>query len=451
MKRLIVSAFQDNKSAGGPASASPPLPKPEVDHVKMVMDDIATEHWVVIAQIAPAVRVSIGEELGLPPGTPATGKLVSALRLLGFDFVFDVLAGADMTIMEEGTELMHRLRDNLEGNPDAAPLPMFTSCCPGWIEFVEKCAPEIIPHVSTAKSPHMMEGALIKAFFSETLSRPDTDLEVVSIMPCVRKQGEADRNPYQTPSGAREVDHVLTTHEIAHLIKERGIDFPSLPDSHFDDFMGIGSGAAAIFGTTGGVMEAALRTVVEIAGGEHMDRLEYTAVRGFDGIKEAMVTIPANPNGPLHNAEPLDVHVAVANGLGNAKKLLKAVQDGTSKYHFVEVMACPGGCIGGGGQPRSKDKNIIALRQAALYGVDERSTVRRSYENPVVKEIYARYLGEPCSDKAHALLHTNYVECGPGKFDITAPPPPPNSCLLPEEEVCEAEICEASSDEDSSD
>lgn len=442
------------------------------------------------------MRVSIGEDLGLPPGTPVTGKLVAALRLLGFDYVFgksskicglsykscsfevtpsplffvrtisirtshnrpppppslfpfsaDVIAGADITIMEEGTELMHRLRDNLQGKPDAAPLPMFTSCCPGWIDFVEKCDPDLIPHLSTAKSPHMMEGALIKAFFSETLNRPDTDLDVVSIMPCVRKQGEADRAPFHTPSGAREVDHVLTTRDIADLIKRRGIDFASLPDAHFDDFLGMGSGAGAIFGSSGGVMEAALRTVVELASGQPMAKPEYQAVRGLEGIKEATVTIPANPSGPLHNEAPVDVHIAVANGLGNAKKLVKAVEDGSATYHFVEVMACPGGCIGGGGQPRSKDKEILSKRQAGLYTVDERSTVRRSHENPVVKEIYARYLGEPCGEKAHELLHTHYVECGPAKFDITAPA---NAQDLPEREQCEAaEICETSSSEES--
>ena len=324
---------------------------------------------------------------------------------------------------------------------------MFTSCCPGWMEFVEKCDPDLIPHLSTAKSPHMMEGALIKDIFSQKLGKQEAELSVVSIMPCVRKQGEADRIHFQTKTGAREVDHVLTTKEVADMIKERGINFIDLPDEHFDDFMGIGTGAAAIFGTTGGVMEAALRTVVEVAGGERMERPVYEAVRGLDGVKEASVTIPANPNGPLHNTEPMTVNIAVANGLGNAKKLVKAVEDGSANYHFVEVMACPGGCVGGGGQPRSKDKEIVKKRQAALYDVDERTTLRRSHENPIVQDIYANYLGEPCSEKAHELLHTHYVECGPGKFDITAPPPPPNACDLVEEEVCDLEdsVCTTSS------
>lgn len=365
---------------------------------------------------------------------------MAALRRLGFDYVFDVVSAADITIMEEGTELLHRLRNG-------GTLPMMTSCCPGWIEFVEKCAPQFIPNLSTAKSPHMMGGSLIKAFFSEALGVTDRDMSVTSIMPCVRKQGEADRIFFQTTSGARQVDHVLTTKDVAQLLKARDIDFASLPDEHFDDFMGLGTGAGAIFGTTGGVMEAALRTVVEIAGGKLMGKPEYTAVRGFEGLKEATVTIPPNPEGPLKNNAPVEVRVAVANGLGNAKKLLKDIEEGTCKYHFIEVMACPGGCIGGGGQPRSKDKQILAKRQAALYSVDERSSIRRSHENPVVREIYTRYLGEPYSEKAEELLHTQYVECGPGKFDIAAPAPVPGTCTLVENEECDEEICRSEEEE----
>ncbi len=441
--KLKVSAFQEGEApaaAPKPAGAAAP-PKPDVDHVQLVQEQLASKSRVTIAQVAPAVRVAIGEDLGLPIGVAATGKLVTALRLLGFDYVFDVLAGADITIMEEGTELLHRIRDG-------GVLPMFTSCCPGWIEFVEKCDPELIPHLSTAKSPHMMEGALIKEYFSEKIGKKDSELSLVSIMPCVRKQGESDRIHFQTKTGAREVDHVLTTKDVAAMIKEKGIDFASLPESDFDPFMGIGTGAAAIFGTTGGVMEAALRTVVEVAGGEKMEKPVYEAVRGLDGVREATVTIPANPNGPLHNAQPVDIHVAVANGLGNAKKLVKQVEDGTANYHFLEVMACPGGCIGGGGQPRSKDKEILQKRQAALYGVDERKTLRRSHENPIVVEIYDKYLGEPCGEKSHELLHTHYVECGPGKFDITAPPPEVPACDIPLEEEClntDNDVCYASS------
>lgn len=409
----------------------------------------ASPSKITIAQIAPAVRVSIGEELGLPPGTLATGKLVAALRKLGFDYVFDVVSAADMTIMEEGTEFLHRLRDKTvqtvqtDKSDKSSTLPMMTSCCPGWIEFVEKCAPQFIPNLSSAKSPHMMGGSLIKEFFSQQIGHEEKDLSVTSIMPCVRKQGEADRIFFQTEKGARQVDHVLTTREIGALINEKGIDFASLQDEHFDDFLGISTGSGTIFGTTGGVMEAALRTVVELANGKPLPRLDYVAVRGMDGVKEATVTIESNPSGPLHNDQPVQVHVAVANGLGNAKKLLKSIEDGSCKYDFVEVMACPGGCIGGGGQPRSKDKGIILKRQQALYAADEGAVLRRSHENPVVQNIYDQYLTGPGSQRAHELLHTHYVECGPGKFDITAPPPPPGTCTYVEPEVCEEkeEIC----------
>jgi iron-only hydrogenase group A len=441
--KFWVLAFKEGETptAAAPAPSTSVAPKLEVDHLKLVQEQLALKSRVTIAQVAPAVRVAIGEDLGLPAGVAATGKLVTALRLLGFDYVFDVLAGADLTIMEEGTELLHRIRDG-------GVLPMFTSCCPGWVEFVEKCDADLIPHLSTAKSPHMMEAALIKEYFSQKIGKTDSELSVVSIMPCIRKQGEADRIHFQTKTGAREVDHVLTTKDIANMIKEKGFDFESLPEGEFDPFMGIGSGAGAIFGTTGGVMEAALRTVVEVAGGEKMETPVYEAVRGLDGVREATVTIPANPDGPLHNKEPVELHVAVANGLGNAKKLVKQVEEGTANYHFVEVMACPGGCIGGGGQPRSKDKEILQKRQSALYDVDERKTLRRSHENPIVKEIYGEYLGEPCSERAHELLHTHYVECGPGKFDITAPRPEAPACdVVLDSEACltaDMGICEVS-------
>jgi len=443
--KFRVRAFKEGKAPAAPAAAAPApaaATKPDVDHIKLVQEQIASKDYVTIAQVAPAVRVAIGEDLGLPAGVAATGKLVTSLRLLGFDYVFDVVAAADLTIMEEGTELLHRIRDG-------GVLPMCTSCCPGWIDFVEKCDPDMIPHLSTAKSPHMMEGSLLKEYFPQKIGKPDSALSLVSVMPCVRKQGEADRIHFQTKTGLREVDHVLTTKDVANMIKERGVDFESLPEGEFDPFLGIGTGAGSLFGTTGGVMEAALRTVVEVAGGERMERPVYEAVRGLDGVREATVTIPANPNGPLHNAEPLDLHVAVANGLGNAKKLVKQVEDGTANYHFIEVMACPGGCIGGAGQPRSKDKEILHKRQCALYGVDEGKTLRRAHENPVVQEIYGEYLGEPGSEKAHELLHTHYVECGPGKFDITAPPPEAPACdIILEGEECfasENELCEASS------
>lgn len=251
---------------------------------------------------------------------------------------------------------------------------------------------------------------------------------------------------YQTPKGNRQVDHVITTKGLAKMIKDAGIDFASLPDEHFDDFMGIGTGAAVIFGTTGGVMEAALRTVLSVVdSSEEMGRLDYEEVRGLDGVKEATVTVPPNPEGPLHNEEPLELRVAVANGLGNAKKLLKAAEEGNCPYHFIEVMACPGGCIGGGGQPRAKGKEALIKRQGALYDADKSYIIRKSSENPVVKNLYENYLGEPGSKIAHDLLHTSYIECGPPRYNLW------EEKQLEDIEECEdAEICEVSTGEDSS-
>ncbi|GAB4814569.1 hypothetical protein N2152v2_001615 [Parachlorella kessleri] len=417
-RRILNARAAEGSSTAAAAVEAPAKKKDEVDHVALVLDAIADPRKVVVVQTAPAVRVSIGEECGMEPGSVTTGQLVTVLKKLGFDYVYDTLVAADLTIMEEGFELMTRLKAHLDGKPDpAAPLPMFTSCCPGWVFFVEQSNPELIPHVSSCKSPQMMMGAVLKAYFSHKMGVDPRDLVVASIMPCVRKQGEADRIMFHTNSGAREVDHVITTRELGALIKEGGIDFASLTESPFDDLLDVGSGAAAIFGTTGGVMEAALRTVYEVATGNKMERLPLQEVRGLEGIREATVTITPHPEGPLHNKEPVEVNVAVANGLGNAKKILTEVKEGRKNYHFVEVMACPGGCIGGGGQPRSKDKDILKKRQAAIYGVDERSQIRRSYENPVVQHLYEAFLGEPLSHEAHKLLHTFYVAGGPDKFD----------------------------------
>lgn len=439
-----ASADEDIPQASAPLSTRvAPTAKPkknEVDHVALVLEDIAKGEKVVIAQTAPAVRVALGEEFGLPPGTITTGKMVTALKQMGFDYVFDTLAGADITIMEEGNELMERLYSNIHPDQHPAPLPMFTSCCPGWVEMMEKSYPDLIPHVSSTKSPHMIVGSAIKNYFAKKIGRQPQEVVVVSIMPCLKKQGEADRMMHQTQEGVREVDHVITTRDMAKMITEKGWDYASLPDSEFDTFLGLSTGAAAIFGTTGGVMEAALRTVYDLASGEQLPRLQLAEVRGLDGVKEASVTIRANPDGPLKNAEPVEVRVAVANGLGNAKKLVKAVQEGSAMYHFVEVMACPGGCIGGGGQPRSKDKEVLMKRQQGLYNVDERTILRRSYESPVVKALYEEWLGKPGSHEAHATLHTYYEPCGPEQFDITAPKEEPMiaACSLAsmEDKVC---------------
>lgn len=403
----------------------------EQDHISVLEQELKQDDIVAIAQIAPAVRVAIGEEFGMEPGSVMTGKIITALKRLGFKYVFDVTAGADLTIMEEGTELVERLKGFVAGKKDAAPLPMFTSCCPGWIDFVGKCSPEMLPYISTCKSPQIMEGAVLKAFFTDVSGHPKDKLRVVSVMPCVRKQGEADKLSYQTDEGYREVDHVVTTKGLAEWLKKKGIDLAKLEDSHFDKFMGYGTGASVLFGTSGGTMEAALRTVYDIltsGDGDSMGHLEYEAVRGMDGIKEASVTIPPNPEGPLGNSESFELRVAVANGLGNAKKLLQAAKEEGLKYHFIEVMACPGGCMGGAGQPRAKLKETLLARQRALYSIDKGEKIRKSYKNPVIKDLYTKYLGKPGSRLAEHLLHTSFDEKGEPRFNMfDADSPHPSS------------------------
>lgn len=410
--------------AGGPTAecdcAPAGAPVAKAPHWQQALDAIANKHdkQLVIAQIAPAVRVAIAETAGLAPGDVTIGQLVTGLRQLGFDYVFDTLFGADLTIMEEGTELLHRLKKHLEEDPDKSePLPMFTSCCPGWVAMVEKSNPELIPYLSSCKSPQMMLGAVIKNYFAEVEDVAPQDIINVSVMPCVRKQGEADREWFNTTGLARDVDHVMTTAELGKIFVERGIKLNELPESGFDSLIGEGTGGAVLFGTTGGVMEAALRTVYEVVTGEPMGRIVFEDVRGLEGIRESTLTIKPGPGSPFKMFEGPDgagisLRIAVANGLGNAKKLIKALSEGGSKYDFVEVMACPGGCIGGGGQPRSTDKQILPKRQAAMYALDERSTIRRSHENPLIQELYKAFLGEPNSHKAHELLHTTYMPGG---------------------------------------
>nr|WNF20775.1 hydrogenase [synthetic construct] len=437
----------------------PPAPAPKAPHWQQTLDELAKpkeQRKVMIAQIAPAVRVAIAETMGLNPGDVTVGQMVTGLRMLGFDYVFDTLFGADLTIMEEGSELLHRLTEHLEAHPHSdEPLPMFTSCCPGWIAMLEKSYPDLIPYVSSCKSPQMMLGAVIKNYFAAEAGAKPEDICNVSVMPCVRKQGEADREWFNTTgAGGANVDHVMTTAELGKIFKERGINLPELPDSDWDQPLGLGSGAGVLFGTTGGVMEAALRTAYEIVTKEPLPRLNLSEVRGLDGIKEASVTLVPAPGSKFaelvaerlaHKVEEaaaaeaaaavegavkppiaydggqgfstddgtgITLNIAVANGLGNAKKLIKQLAAGESKYDFIEVMACPGGCIGGGGQPRSADKQILQKRQAALYNLDEKSTLRRSHENPSIRELYDTYLGEPLGHKAHELLHTHYVAGG---------------------------------------
>ncbi|HNS14420.1 MAG TPA: NADH-dependent [FeFe] hydrogenase, group A6, partial [Syntrophorhabdaceae bacterium] len=345
----------------------------------------------VVIQDAPAVRAALGEEFGYPPGTLVTGKMLAAARMLGFDRVFDTNFAADLTIMEEGSELLKRVKEG-------GALPLITSCSPGWIKFIEHFYPEMLPHLSTCKSPHQMLGALAKTYFAKKAGVDPKDIVVVSVMPCTAKKFECSR-PEMTDSGFKDVDYVLTTREFARMIKQAGINFDSLADGYYDDPLGEYTGAATIFGATGGVMEAALRTAYEVATGKTLTNIEFAAVRGLEGIKEA--TIPVEGIG--------DLRVAVAHGLGNARKLVERVKEGKTTYHFIEIMACPGGCIGGGGQPIPVNNEIRALRAKALYMEDEHLTYRKSHENPAIKRMYEEFLGEPLGEKSHHLLHTHYT------------------------------------------
>lgn len=367
----------------------------EKDATKAVWRALQDEEMYVVAQTAPAVRAAIGEEFGMPIGTLVTGKMVAGLKKLGFDRVFDTDTGADLTIMEEGTELIERIKNG-------GVLPMITSCSPGWVRFVENSYPELTDHLSTAKSPHQMFGAIIKSYYAEKMGIDPKKIFVVSVMPCVGKKAEADREELKV-NGLRDVDAVLTTREAARMMKEAGIDLSILSDEQFDDPMGEATGAGVIFGTTGGVMEAALRTVSEVLTGKELEKIDFEEVRGdVNGIKEATVKIG-----------DLDLKVAVANGLKNAGKIMDMIEKGEAPYHFVEIMACPGGCVTGGGQPIHDAKtmatvDIHGLRKKALYEADKENKVRKSNENPVIKKLYDEYLEKPGSHKAHELLHTSY-------------------------------------------
>ena len=367
----------------------------EKDATKAVWRALQDGDKFVVAQTAPAVRAAIGEEFGMPIGSLVTGKMVAALKRLGFDKVFDTNTGADLTIMEEGTELIHRIQNG-------GKLPMITSCSPGWVRYVENSYPELTDHLSTAKSPHQMFGAVLKTYYAQKMGIDPAKIFVVSVMPCVGKKAEADREEMQV-DGLRDVDAVITTREAARMMKEAGIDLSKLADEEFDNPTGEATGAAVIFGTTGGVMEAALRTVSEVLTGKELENVEFENVRGeVNGIKEATVQIGE-----------LEVKVAVANGLKNAGKIMDMIEKGEAPYHFVEIMACPGGCVTGGGQPIHDAKtratvDIHGLRKKALYEADKNLPRRKSHENPVIKELYDEYLGTPGSELAHKLLHTHY-------------------------------------------
>ncbi|SCM81293.1 NADP-reducing hydrogenase subunit HndC [uncultured Sporomusa sp.] len=361
----------------------------EKDDTEKVWQAIGDSDKHVIVQVAPAVRVALGEEFGLEPGSITTGKLVAALRRLGFDKVFDTDFAADVTIMEEGNELLERMSHG-------GTLPLITSCSPGWINFVETFYPDLLDNVSTCKSPQQMFGALAKSYYPEKAGIDAAKIVSVSIMPCTAKKYESAR-PEMNSSGYRDVDVVLTTRELARMIKQAGFDFNKLSNAEFDAPLGISTGAAVIFGTSGGVMEAALRTVYEVVIGKELANVDFEGVRGLTGVKEAEVDLDGKK-----------VKVAIANGLKNARVILDKIRAGECEYQFVEIMCCPGGCIGGGGQPWGTTQATKEARMAGLYQADRELSIRQSHKNPAVKALYDEFLGKPLSHKSHELLHTHY-------------------------------------------
>ena len=370
----------------------------EQDDTAKVWDALRDETKHVIVQSAPAVRATLGEAFGMPIGTNVEGKLVAAMRRLGFDGVFDTDTAADFTIMEEANEFIERLTKG-------GKLPMITSCSPGWIKFCETYYPDFTENLSSCKSPQQMFGALSKTYYAEKMGLDPKDIICVSVMPCTAKKFEIGRDDMSAAgNGVPDVDISITTRELARMIERAGIKFTQLPDEAFDPMLGESTGAAVIFGATGGVMEAALRTAVETVTGNPLENVEFTAVRGTQGIKEA-----------TYKVGDLELNVCVASGLSNCDEVLKAVQSGEKNYHFIEFMACPGGCVNGGGQPTQPASvrnftDLKALRASALYGQDANMPLRKSHDNPIVKKVYAEYLGAPGSEKAHHVLHTTYVK-----------------------------------------
>ena len=383
----------------------------ETSHKDRVLRAINDPNKHVVVQPAPAVRVGIGECFGLPAGTCETGKLAAALHRMGFDDVFDTNWGADLTILEEGTEFLERFRAVLSGG--VATLPMMTSCSPGWIQFIEHNYPEHLENLSTCKSPHQMFGAVVKSYYAKKLGKKPEDMYVVSIMPCTAKKTECAR-PEMQNDGVPNVDAVLTTRELGDMIKAMGINFLGLPEEKFDDPLGFSTGAADIFGVTGGVMEAALRTVYEIITGRELPfpNLHVSPIVGLEEIREATIKLE-NVKPEWRAAEGFEVKIAVTSGFAGARKLMEQIKEGTSPYHFIEVMGCPGGCITGGGQPRpQEDINIVRQkRMEAIYGEDERKVVRKSHENKSLMDVYKEW-GEPGCHASHEYLHTHYVKRG---------------------------------------
>ncbi|ABA88849.1 cytoplasmic NADPH oxidoreductase-associated [FeFe]-hydrogenase [Syntrophotalea carbinolica DSM 2380] len=370
----------------------------ERDHTWDVVTALADPEKVTVVQTAPAVRAALGEEFGIEAGTSVTGKMVAALRQIGFDHVFDTDFAADLTIMEEGSEFLDRLTRHLDGDTSVK-LPIMTSCCPAWVKFFEHQFPDLLDVPSTAKSPMQMFGAVAKSYYAELLGIPREKMVVVSIMPCLAKKYECSRPEFMV-DGNPDVDITLSTRELARLIKLMNIEFNALPDEDFDAPLGYSTGAAVIFGVTGGVIEAALRTAYELHTGEKLDKVDFEDVRGMDGVKSAKVQVGSHT-----------LNIGVAHKLGNARKLLEEIREGKSQYHAIEIMSCPGGCIGGGGQPyHHGDVELLKKRTAAIYDEDLAKPERKSHENPYIVELYEKYLGKPLSEKAHHLLHTHYFK-----------------------------------------
>lgn len=366
----------------------------EKEYIKDVWRNLKNPEIYTVVQTAPAVRVALGEEFDMPVGTNVTGKMVSALKSLGFDRVFDTNTGADLTIMEEANEFIERF-EKQEG------LPMITSCSPGWVRFAEKNYPDLLGHLSSCKSPHQMFGAMVKSYYAKKYNVDPSKICMVSVMPCIAKKYECQREEMEV-EGIRDVDYVITTRELARMIKQANIEFTELQEDKFDEPMGEATGAGAIFGTTGGVMEAALRTAADVLENKDLPKFEYEAVRGGKGRKEAVIEIAGKK-----------VKAVVVSGLSNAKKIMNEIKEGKADYQFVEIMACPGGCIMGGGQPIKNSKtrsevDVRKLRADALYSIDEKSVIRKSHENPVIKQMYEEFLQKPGSEISHKYLHTHY-------------------------------------------
>jgi NADP-reducing hydrogenase subunit HndD len=401
---VVAPAFEMNLDhsectyCGQCVAVCPTAALTEVDHTYKVIEALANPNKVVVVQTAPAVRAALGEEFGMEAGTLVTGKMVAALRQLGFNYVFDTDFAADLTIMEEGTELLTRLNKYLAGDQDAN-LPILTSCCPGWVNFFEHHFPELKDIPSTARSPQQMFGPIAKNYFAEKIGIKREDMIVVSIMPCLAKKYECSRDEFKV-NGDPDVNYSVSTRELANLIRLANIDFNALPDEEYDNPLGESTGASVIFGTTGGVIEAAVRTAYEVHTGKTLEKVDFEQLRGMEGVRSATVDF-----------DGLELRIGIAHGLGNARKLLEEIKAGASTYHAIEIMACPGGCIGGGGQPlHHGDSSILKARAQALYREDAGKAIRKSHENPFIIELYEKFLGKPNSEKAHHLLHTHYFD-----------------------------------------